>query len=141
MSAGIWEYDVKTIHDILQETVENELDGQRAEFSELVVFGSYGRGKATDESDLDLLIVLSLTEELTDAERRDLFTGIATAIDQKSYSFPAPITEVDALVCRVLHRDAVLADCLEETPQSELENSPCLVYSLTKQEQRSVLHP
>lgn len=141
MTVGIWEYDVESLHKSLKNAVIDEIEEHPLTFKELVVFGSYGRGAATESSDLDVLLVVSLDEQLKDIERRDLFEGISTSLDTKNIELPTPISEVDFLVSNFSNRDKVLRDCLEEVDKKELQDAPCLVYSLTDKKKREVLYP
>lgn len=138
---GIWEFDVETIHKTLKAAAEEEIETYSVSFEEIVVFGSYGRGVATESSDLDLLLVVSVDGQLTDTERRDLFEGIATSLDTRDINLPDSIEQVDFLVSTYSNRDKVLRDCLEEVSEKELRSAECLVYSLTDKKKRDMLYP
>ncbi|MSP24305.1 MAG: nucleotidyltransferase domain-containing protein [Myxococcales bacterium] len=74
---------------------------------ELVLFGSYARGDADDESDVDLLVVI---DELSEAERREVFDLAydADAADREHWSGLAPIVYSTAWAQELRRREKLL---------------------------------
>lgn len=138
---GIWEYSVDEFHCEIRNRFNEFITGEPIEFEEVVVFGSYGRGAAGQDSDIDVLIVVSNTDSYSDVERRDKFSGFASRLETEISSFPGSIAEMDVLISSVWNRDKVLYDCMDEVPREELASCPCLAYNMTTREQIETISP
>lgn len=138
---GAWELNLEEFYQELVDEFETYIRDERVEFEECVIFGSYGRGTGSEDSDLDVLIVVSNADAYRDVERRDKFRGWVSRLEDASLPYPDPVTEIDVLLSTPWNRDKILSECIEEVPRSELIECPCLAYNVTKEAQVPVLHP
>lgn len=142
---AIWDFDTTHIESRIKHGAKRVLEEYGYQIQEIVVFGSYGRGEATDESDLDILIVVDYvggTEKLTDTERQECFYETADYCRQELPPLlPPEFTDVDVLVGRWFERDKMLLDVTEHYDTSTTKDWDCLAYNLTEQEKISVIHP
>jgi predicted nucleotidyltransferase len=72
-----------------------------------VLFGSYARGDATDDSDVDVLVVI---DELTDQERSEVydFAYDADAADVENWTGLAPLVRSSAAVQELRARERLI---------------------------------
>jgi uncharacterized protein len=96
----------------LPATVESALGAFRhrvddrfgARVREVVLFGSYARGEATEESDVDVLVVI---QDLTEGERREVFDfayDAGAATDDYVCISPLPYSETQVVELRARER-------------------------------------
>jgi predicted nucleotidyltransferase len=74
---------------------------------ELTLFGSYARGEAHEESDVDVLVVI---EGLTESERRDVFdlAHDADAADRERWTGLCPLPYSTAQAAELRSRERLL---------------------------------
>jgi predicted nucleotidyltransferase len=90
------------------ERFERALRGRFPErLRELTLFGSYARGEAHEESDVDILVVV---DGLTEAERRDVFdlAHDADAADRERWTGLSPLAYSTAQAAELRARERLL---------------------------------
>lgn len=74
---------------------------------ELVLYGSYARGQATEESDVDVLVVV---DGLTEAERREVFDLAydANSADREHWAGLSPLAHSERQAAELRTRERLL---------------------------------
>lgn len=139
---GVWELNENRIQNLLEQSANRHLKDTPYSLEEIIIFGSYGRGVATDGSDLDVLLVVDSSEQVPDVKRRDIFTFACEDIQiEIEGDLPSPIHSSDVLMSTFMNRDKMLLDFTEALPKEKSIQSPCMAYNLTEREQITVIHP
>jgi predicted nucleotidyltransferase len=122
VTRDVTDLDVAALDRAVARVVTDVLDD--ASHEETYVVGSFARGQATDESDLDLVVTV------TGADDRD---AVAAAVEARVDEFrPPTVDEAEVFVAPPAGRDRSIRLALDAADPADVARAPRVAYSLTR---------